>query len=60
MTSLSTANLKALVRAGDFPRPRLLSARRVAWLTREVEAWCEARPVAHLPPPVNAGQRKGS
>ena len=58
MTSLSTGNLKTLVRAGDFPKPRQLSARRVAWLTREVEEWCEARPIADLLPPPNAGLRR--
>ena len=58
MTSLSTGNLKSLVRAGDFPKPRLLSARRVAWLTREVEEWCEARPISTCLPPPNVGQRR--
>ena len=58
--SLSTASVQALVRGGDFPKPRTLSPRRVAWLAREVEEWCEKRPVSTCLPPPNAGRRKGS
>jgi prophage regulatory protein len=58
--SLSTGSIQALVRKGDFPKPRLLSARRVAWLTREVEEWAEARPISNCLPPVNAGKRRDS
>lgn len=50
--TLSTGGVQKLVREGAFPKPRALSARRVAWLAREVEEWCEARPIANcLPPP---------
>jgi prophage regulatory protein len=58
--SLSTAGVQALVRAGDFPKPRALSARRVGWLVSEVEAWANARPLSTCLPPPNAGRRKGS
>lgn len=53
--ALSPSTLEKEVREGRFPRPRLLSGRRVAWLVREVEAWAESRPVADLPPPPNTG-----
>jgi predicted DNA-binding transcriptional regulator AlpA len=58
--ALSPSGVQAMVRAGDFPKPRLLSARRVAWLAREVEQWCEDRPVASCLPQVNAGLRRAS
>ena len=56
--SLSTGSIQALVRKGDFPKPRLLSARRVGWLTREVEEWAEARPISNCLPPPNSGGRR--
>lgn len=59
-TSLSTGGIQELVRKGDFPKARALSPRRVAWLAREVEEWCENRPLSTCPPPPNAGRRKGS
>ena len=57
--SLSEASVKRLVREGGFPKPRMLSGRRVAWLTAEVEAWAHARPVSDILPPPNTGNRKG-
>jgi prophage regulatory protein len=53
--SLSEASVQKLVRENQFPRPRMLSGRRVAWLTREVEAWAEERPISDLLPPPNTG-----
>ncbi|VWC72386.1 prophage CP4-57 regulatory protein [Burkholderia lata] len=53
--SLSEATVQKLVRESKFPKPRLLSDRRVAWLTREVEAWAEACPESDLAPPPNTG-----
>ncbi|AJZ58657.1 prophage CP4-57 regulatory family protein [Paraburkholderia fungorum] len=35
--ALSEAQIQKLVREGTFPKPRLLSSRRVGWLVREVE-----------------------
>jgi prophage regulatory protein len=56
--SLSEAQIKLLVRQDKFPKPRMLSERRVGWLTREVKEWAESRPVSELLPPPNAGIRK--
>lgn len=39
----------------DFPKPRELSGRRVAWLVRELEEWAEKRPIADNLPPENTG-----
>ncbi|MFL9987643.1 helix-turn-helix transcriptional regulator [Paraburkholderia sediminicola] len=55
--SLSTRGVQRLVCEGSFPRPRVLSARRVGWLVSEVEAWANARPIADMPPPPSAGWR---
>ena len=53
--SLSTATVKRLVAAGDLPKPRALTGKRVGWLAREIEAWAEARPTSTmLPPPSQA------
>ena len=56
--SLSEATVERLVREGGFPKPRLLSGRRVAYLVRELEAWLEDRPVSDLPPPKNTSRQK--
>lgn len=53
--SLSDGTVQKLVREEKFPKPRMLSGRRVAWLMREVEAWAEGCPVSDLPPPPNTG-----
>lgn len=53
--SLSTATVKRLVAAGDLPKPRALTGKRVGWLAREIEAWAESRPHSTmLPPPSKA------
>ena len=39
--SLSEASVQKLVRENQFPKPWMLSGRRVAWLTHEVETWAE-------------------
>jgi prophage regulatory protein len=59
LVTLATATIQKMVRQNEFPRPRKLSAQRVGWLLREVEAWAEERPVSDLPPPPNTGSRKG-
>lgn len=41
-------------RRENFGSPRALSARRVAWLVRDVEAWAESRPTANMLPPPSA------
>ncbi|WP_307850619.1 helix-turn-helix transcriptional regulator [Burkholderia cenocepacia] len=53
--SLSEASVQKLVRENQFPKPRMLSGRRVAWLTREIEEWAEDRPTSDLLPPPNTG-----
>nr|WP_081056379.1 AlpA family phage regulatory protein [Burkholderia territorii] len=57
--SLSPAVIHKLVRQEQFPRPRALSGRRVGWLTREIEAWAEARTVSEFLPPANCGTGRG-
>lgn len=56
--ALSEAQIQKLVREGTFPKPRLLSSRRVGWLVREVEEWAEGRPVSDLLPPPNTDSRR--
>ncbi|WP_091876909.1 helix-turn-helix transcriptional regulator [Massilia yuzhufengensis] len=55
--ALAATTVQRLVRQGEFPKPRQLSGRRVAWLVREVEDWAEGRPVSDLPPPSNSSRR---
>ena len=57
-TALSESTVQKMVREDQFPKPRLLSGRRVAWLVRELEAWAESRPVSGLAPPPNTGAKK--
>jgi prophage regulatory protein len=59
LLTLSVSTIQSMVRGSEFPKPRQLSGRRVAWLLREIEAWAEERPVSDLPPPPNTGSRKG-
>jgi prophage regulatory protein len=47
---ISVRTLEGLVRTGDLPPPRKLSAGRVGWLWRELVAFAESRPVSDLPP----------
>ena len=56
--SLSESTVEKLTREGEFPRPRLLSGRRTAWLVRELDEWLEQRPVSELLPPLNTGALK--
>lgn len=56
--SLRESTLQKLVREGKFPKPRVLSDKRVGWLVRELEDWAESRPVSDLLPPVNTGAPK--
>jgi prophage regulatory protein len=61
ITGLSVSTIQALVRKGDFPKPRKASDRGARWLLREIEEWAESRPVADFLPPENtsAGGRNG-
>lgn len=58
LVTLATATIQRMVRDGMFPKPRQLSANRVAWLLREVEEWAEQRPVSGIPPPANTSRQK--
>ena len=58
LVTLGETTIQRMVREDDFPKPRQLSGRRVAWLLREVEDWAENRPVSDLPPPPNTSKRK--
>lgn len=57
--ALSESTVQKMIREDGFPKPRLVSGRRVAWLVREVEAWAESRPVSDLAPPPGTGSSKG-
>lgn len=58
LVDLATSTIQKMVVNKEFPAPRLLTSRRVAWLLREVEDWAEQRPVSDLPPPPNTGTKK--
>lgn len=51
--SLSSSSIERMVRKGEFPAPRQLSGRRVAFLVKEVDEWLNNRPVSDQLPPVN-------
>ena len=54
--ALSESTIQKLTREEEtFPKPRLLSGRRVGYLVRELQEWAESRPVANLLPPANSG-----
>lgn len=55
VVALSESAVQGLVRKGEFPQPRQLSDRRVAWSVAEVQQWAESRPVSQLLPPPNTG-----
>lgn len=57
--SISETMLEQLVAKGDAPKPRKLSAGRVAWLTEELEAWGKTRPPSDLLPPEGSGYGRG-
>ncbi|WP_243494166.1 helix-turn-helix transcriptional regulator [Massilia violaceinigra] len=57
MVSLSTDSVQRQVREENFPKPRQIGPRRVAWLMREVEQWAEERPVSQNLPPENTARR---
>jgi prophage regulatory protein len=52
---LSESQIQKLVQSGDFPQPRQLSARRVAFIVTEVEAWVLSRPASTCLPPPDSG-----
>jgi len=59
--SISEGTVKQLVRDDDgFPRPRVLSARRVGWRVPELDTWADSRPVSDFLPPANTGRKKAT
>jgi len=58
LTTLSASTIQNMVARQEFPPPRELSSRRVAWLYREVADWAENRPVSGQLPPPNTGASK--
>jgi prophage regulatory protein len=60
VVALGETTIQRMIREGQFPAPRKLSGRRVAWLVREIEEWAEQRPVSDLLPPANTGRRTNS
>jgi prophage regulatory protein len=43
---LSRTTIHRMVKSGDFPRPRLIGKRAVAWLSSDVARWRAERPEA--------------
>jgi prophage regulatory protein len=56
LTGLKKTTIWKLINNGDFPKPRQASDRSSRWLVREIEEWCEARPVSDILPPANTGR----
>lgn len=53
-TGLSRATIYRRIAASEFPAPRTLGPRMVAWREADVSAWIEARPEhqpGHIAPP---------
>ncbi|WP_165909532.1 helix-turn-helix transcriptional regulator [Variovorax guangxiensis] len=53
--TIGESTLDELVARGLAPKPRKISAGRVAWLVEDLEAWGRNRPESDLLPPVNSG-----
>ena len=45
-TGLSRTTIHRLIKAGDFPAPKRIGRRAVAWLSSDFARWCEGRPDA--------------
>jgi prophage regulatory protein len=56
--SLSVPTMERMVARSEFPVPRQLTGKRVGWLVRELEEWCENRPASTNLPVKNCGQRQ--
>lgn len=54
---VSERTLEALVASGELAPPRKISAGRVGWLWRELQAFAESRPVSDLGS--GPGRRRG-
>lgn len=61
LLGMSETTIKLLIRTSEksgFPKPRLISGRRVGIPVKELEEWFESRPVSNLIPPPNTGAKK--
>lgn len=47
---VSDGTVESLVRAGELPPPRRISAGRTGWLWRELQEFAETRPVSNALP----------
>ncbi len=56
--ALSHTTFEKAIREGLAPAPRRISAGRVVWLRKELDAWLESLPVSDLLPPQNTGAKK--
>ena len=43
LTSLRKSTIYALIQRGEFPKPVTITARRVAWVSSEIQAWIAVR-----------------
>lgn len=55
--SLSVPTMERMIARAEFPAPRQLTNKRVGWLVRELDDWCEGRPTSSNLPVANCGQR---
>ena len=55
--SLSVPTMERMIARGEFPAPRQLTNKRVGWLVRELDVWCEERPMSTNLPVPNCGVR---
>jgi prophage regulatory protein len=47
---VTSVTLWQWVRAGKFPRPRVLSQNKTVWIEQEVDQWMRARPFSKYKP----------
>ncbi|MBY0224555.1 MAG: AlpA family phage regulatory protein [Hyphomicrobium sp.] len=47
-TSLGKSCIYAMIKVGEFPKPRKITAGRVGWVQDEITAYIESRPTADL------------
>lgn len=55
-TTLGRSTVYAYMKAGKFPAPVQVSARRVGWVESEVDAWVEARVESREAKPAEGGE----
>lgn len=58
LLSLGYSTIERMVREEKFPKPRVLTGRRVGYLREDVEEWVRTRPISDLSPPSNTGAKK--